>query len=589
MNYQKKLFSTTGKCASALVLLLALQSSPTISSGQEPPDNVQGVEVFTRGPVHEAFAGIVTFDPQPGVVVAKAPPELIEELPPDERPEGNDVSWIPGYWAWDDERGDFLWVSGTWRALPPGREWNAGYWAETAQGYQWISGYWSDVAEQETVYLPPPPTTVEAGPNVPAPSVDYGWTPGCWTWREEHYAWRPGYWAQGHSDWDWVPAHYVSTPRGCVFVDGYWDYPVQRRGVIYAPVRFDSAVYAQRDYRYSPSTVISLSVFTEHLFLRPRYNHYYFGDYYEPRYEKAGFHSSYSSYSRGRYYDPIYAQNRWEHRQDREWNDRMEESYRYRRDHASSRPPRSLADQRNMKRDPSDSDFRHRQVATSHRELAKDGDSPMLFQKVKKEERQQLALRGKEVQQSRDQRRMVEASGSGKRGGKPSGDSKPTKVARERSPIAGKPIKELGKGRRPPEAQRAKMQDVKRQPGDPKRGAGAEDRRSSDKKAPAKSQPKKAKEEPKRGSASSDKKAPAKSQPKKAKEEPKRGSASSDKKAPAKSQPKKAKEEPKRGSASSDKKAPAKSQPKKAKEESSGTKKESESKSKKKKKDGKDS
>ena len=72
----------------------------------------QGVQVLTRGPVHEAFAGIITSNPEPGVVVPKAPPETIEEVPPDEKPEGTNVTWIPGYWAWDDERNDFLWVSG---------------------------------------------------------------------------------------------------------------------------------------------------------------------------------------------------------------------------------------------------------------------------------------------------------------------------------------------------------------------------------------------------------------------------------------------------------------------------------------------
>ena len=86
-----------------------------VTFAQETPE-VEGTEVQTRGPVHEAFAEIVTFDAQAGVVVNKAPPEPIEELPPDEKPEGENVTWIPGYWAWDDERTDFLWVSGTWRA-----------------------------------------------------------------------------------------------------------------------------------------------------------------------------------------------------------------------------------------------------------------------------------------------------------------------------------------------------------------------------------------------------------------------------------------------------------------------------------------
>lgn len=86
-----------------------------------------GMEVLTRGPVHEAFAGMVTFDPEPGIVTPKMPPAAIEELPPEQRPAGTNVAWIPGYWAWDDERADFLWVSGVWRELPPGRQWVPGY------------------------------------------------------------------------------------------------------------------------------------------------------------------------------------------------------------------------------------------------------------------------------------------------------------------------------------------------------------------------------------------------------------------------------------------------------------------------------
>src|SRR5438128_2298012 len=66
-----------------------------------------GEEVLTHGPVHEAFGEPVTFDPEPGIVVGTKPPDVIEELPPDQRPEGDDVVWIPGYWAWDDDRGDY--------------------------------------------------------------------------------------------------------------------------------------------------------------------------------------------------------------------------------------------------------------------------------------------------------------------------------------------------------------------------------------------------------------------------------------------------------------------------------------------------
>jgi hypothetical protein len=44
---------------------------------QSPADIEQGVQVLTRGPVHEAFAETVTFNPEPGIVVTKAPPEAL--------------------------------------------------------------------------------------------------------------------------------------------------------------------------------------------------------------------------------------------------------------------------------------------------------------------------------------------------------------------------------------------------------------------------------------------------------------------------------------------------------------------------------
>src|SRR5947199_7496358 len=82
-------------------------------------DPNQGVEVLARGPVHEAYATTVEF-PTPSPVVPKVPPAPIEELPPDQKPDGDNVQWIPGYWSWDEERTDFIWISGFWRQPPPG-------------------------------------------------------------------------------------------------------------------------------------------------------------------------------------------------------------------------------------------------------------------------------------------------------------------------------------------------------------------------------------------------------------------------------------------------------------------------------------
>ena len=73
-----------------------------------------GVEVLTRGPVHEAFAEPNSYNPTQGFVMPKEAPAVIEEIPPDEKPAG-DALWIPGYWQWDSERSDFIWISGIWR------------------------------------------------------------------------------------------------------------------------------------------------------------------------------------------------------------------------------------------------------------------------------------------------------------------------------------------------------------------------------------------------------------------------------------------------------------------------------------------
>ena len=138
--------------AALAVLAANLTLCQVIAAEPSPAAAADGMQVLTRGPVHEAFAETVTFDPKPGIVAPKAPPAAIEELPPDQKPEGANVAWIPGYWAWDDERNNFLWVSGIWRDLPPGRQWVPGYWAKSAEGFQWTSGYWADAKVTEVQY-----------------------------------------------------------------------------------------------------------------------------------------------------------------------------------------------------------------------------------------------------------------------------------------------------------------------------------------------------------------------------------------------------------------------------------------------------
>jgi hypothetical protein len=427
-----------------------------------PPDAIPpvpvaaaaGEQVLARGPVHEAFAETVTFDPLPGIVAPKAPPAAIEELPPDQRPAGDNVAWIPGYWAWDDERSDFLWVSGIWRDLPPGRQWVPGYWGPSAQGSQWTSGYWSDAQASNVEYLPEPPATVEAGPNVAAPAADDLWLPGTWMWNQNRYAWRPGFWAAAQADWDWVPAHYVWAPGGYVFVDGYWDYSLGRRGVLFAPVYFSGAAYAQPGFSYSPAMAIDLAALTDCLFVRPHYQHYYFGDYYAANYQTAGFYPSYS-YNSGRFgYDPIFAHEGWQHRQDPQWAQHVAADFQNRRDHVEARPPQTFAAQGVVgggKARPA--------LAVPFAQFTKNQNGPLRFQAVDPAERQKLAQHGQEVQRFSASRQKLESSAAPAAvpGAKAPA---PARVKLPVSPIAARPAAAVAKDHVPPQAHVAPRPDL---------------------------------------------------------------------------------------------------------------------------------
>jgi hypothetical protein len=443
--------------------LLALGTSfglyKVLFAQPSPANAEEGVQVLTRGPVHEAFAETVTFDPKPGIVTPKAPPAAIEEVPPEQRLEGANVAWIPGYWGWDDERNDFLWISGIWRDLPPGRQWVPGYWGKSGQGHQWTSGYWADAKMSEVEYLPEPPATVEAGPNVAAPSPDDTWLPGCWVWQNSRYAWRPGFWAPVQPDWVWIPAHYVWAPRGYVFVDGYWDYSIGRRGVLFAPVYFSAGVYGRRGFSYSPTTVIDLGVFTNHLFLRPQYQHYYFGDYYAANYRGAGFYPSYA-YNSGRFgYDPIYAHDRWQHRQDRGWEQRQQADFQNRRDHEDARPPRTWAAQGLLNASEATSRAGLPGVASLLDDVRRNQNSRLRFQPVDPSERKQFNQYGQEVQRFREERQKLETNAPGAPAETRTKAFVPAKVKLPGSPIVAKPGAEFGKDRTPPKMYEAPKPD----------------------------------------------------------------------------------------------------------------------------------
>ncbi|MCE5231261.1 hypothetical protein LLG95_16920 [bacterium] len=358
-------------------------------------------EVLTQGPIHEAFAEPTSAELAPGQVVPKEPPAAIEEVPPDERPDGNPI-WIPGYWAWDDDRADFIWISGIWRIPPPDCDWVPGYWSAVQGGWSWTPGFWM-TDRTEVNYLPAPPESLEIGPSSPAPSDNYVWTPGCWMWIDGRYVWRPGYWLEARPDWVWVPPTYVYTSSGCIYVDGYWDYALEDRGVIFAPTYFRRPVYVAPTYVYTPSIVIEVNYITTCLFVSPHHRHYYFGDYYGDHYFRRGYVPWFDYGRHHRHgYDPIYTHERWRHHRDNpRWEAELREQHHYRESHQDARPPRVY-----RRGDHERADYR---IAAPLNEFSKRKEGRLRFEKINDEQRKSIGDRGRDMRKFRDERARVEA------------------------------------------------------------------------------------------------------------------------------------------------------------------------------------
>jgi hypothetical protein len=212
-----------------------------------------------------------------------------------------------------------------------------------------VSGYWAPTGQDRPPLVDEPPAPLETGPSVPAPDDNSIYVPGVWVWRQERFCWRPGYWRPARLGWVWSPAHYVWTPAGCAFVDGCWDYPLDTRGVLFAPVVFERPLWRRPGWCFRPSFVISIDTpFFAALFVRPSCGQYYFGDYYDPACVAAGY-QPWCLYG-ARHADPLFGYYRWARRDDPAWLRGVGATYAARRDGTLARPAHTLAEQATLLR-----------------------------------------------------------------------------------------------------------------------------------------------------------------------------------------------------------------------------------------------
>ncbi len=376
---------------------------PPVPSEEEP-------EILTSGPVNEAFAQPVTVENDDEMTVPKAPPPDIEENVPAERPSGDQFSWVPGYWAWDSERSEHIWISGCWRAVPPGKYWVPGYWAKVYTGWRWVPGFWASLDKNEIEYLPAPPKVNYVPPAAAYP--DKIWVPPCWYWSHGRYTLRSGYWLKARQDWVWVPSHYIWTPRGYIFISGHWDYPLKRRGVLFAPVHFRRNIYSRVRLSYSLSIVLDLGNLEFGLFTRPGYGHYYFGDFYDDFYVSIGIFPWFECETRRTWYDPIYQYDRWLNRKKYpDWWQRERREYARRKDDKRLRPPKTYRDMERRVKSVRDTDNTRYEFAAPVKIVADRKNTDFRFRRDNSDERKRISKQARDVQEYSRERSSWEASG----------------------------------------------------------------------------------------------------------------------------------------------------------------------------------
>ncbi|MCC5831601.1 MAG: YXWGXW repeat-containing protein [Chlamydiales bacterium] len=221
------------------------------------------IQVLKESPVHEAFVTQEFGNLILQAVPDKPPPPITEDSPQNIN---NGLTWIPGYWHWSRDVGDYIWISGVWRRPPPGCKWISGRWVNYQFGWVWLKGFWSQTTDSEMVYIPePPPNPLnESVPKPPSPEDHYFWVPGYWEWQSDSqaYRWLSGRWSL-IGKLQYVPAQYHWREKGYFLVPGFWDWALESRGVAFAAI---SIAQKDQDLVYKPSESINPLIILVRLF-----------------------------------------------------------------------------------------------------------------------------------------------------------------------------------------------------------------------------------------------------------------------------------------------------------------------------------
>ncbi len=238
-----------------------------------------------------------------------------------------------------------------------------------------------------------------------------------------------------------MPSHYVWTPRGYVFVGGYWDYVLDSRGVLFAPVYFPRTIYQRPGFSYSLSIVVDTGNLQFSLFTCPRYWHYYFGDYYDDTYIGIGIYPWFEFERYHTWYDPIYEYNRWHFRRtDPHWDEHDRDEYNRRRADKDLRPPRTYHEMENRLVRLPEPQRRNIRMAEPISTFVADEKSPLKFENIKTNAQEELSRQSTDVHKFREERSRWESPATGQKTVQSSVEHKVPMTQPERVKIPASPV-----------------------------------------------------------------------------------------------------------------------------------------------------
>jgi len=208
-------------------------------------------------------------------------------------------------------------------------------------------------------------------------------------------------------------------------------------------------------FSFSPGFVIDLNIFDDALFVRHRYYHYYYGDYYAPKYYRRGIYPWFSLHARRVVYDPIYAHQRWNHRNDQEWENHLQTRFRERREQEGLRPPRSFDHRTGPDKAGRSSGSARPDFVMPLDHAGKTKASAYRFQPLSEKERREFSQREKEVRTYQKERQSRETQRQNMPEEKASKKLGPNKEKFSRSPIMGRSNQKADRKKAPPALHKA--------------------------------------------------------------------------------------------------------------------------------------